>query len=128
MTTKHRNKAALVNAIRTEHQRLENTFADLSKKDMVVKGVVGTWSLKDLLSHLTAWERFWMEWYALSLHGRTPALLPISLKAVHALNAYIFEINHKRTLDDIVDEFAISYQEALAVVERIPEQDMFYDS
>jgi hypothetical protein len=37
-------------------------------------GIVGEWSAKDVLAHLTEWEQMVLGWYHAGLAGETPAL------------------------------------------------------
>jgi hypothetical protein len=48
----------------TDRRRLEQNLDKLSPEEMVQNGVVGEWSVKDLLAHLAAWEELYMGWLA----------------------------------------------------------------
>lgn len=51
-----RSKAQVVALIRSEYDRLVAALAPLSEGDMLRPLAGGSWSVKDLLAHLTAWE------------------------------------------------------------------------
>ena len=125
--TKHTSKDQLLADIRTQHRRLEKTLATLSAEDMLQPGVTASWSVKDLLAHLTAWEQLFLDWYTCGLHGCAPAISPVGMsrKAMDALNAQIYTQNQAHPLEDIRAEFQASYRQVLSVVEAIPEADMF---
>ncbi len=57
MTQSDRSKPALLAAIQAERTLLENLLATLTPAQWVQSGVVGQWSVKDVLVHLTLWER-----------------------------------------------------------------------
>ncbi len=124
---KQTSKAQLLKDIHTERRRLEKTLATLSAAEMVQEGVVGTWSVKDVLAHLAAWERLFLEWYQAGLQGGAPATLPVGMgkRAIDALNEKIYAQNEGRGLEDVLEGFRSSYQQILAVIEGIPESDMF---
>ena len=126
--TKHRNKAGLVAAIQVEHRRLEKTLALVNWNDMVREGVVGNWSAKDVLAHLTAWEQLLLRWYDEGFHGKMsspPVPTGMSRSSEDALNQKLFEQNRKRQLASVLSEFQTSYQQVLSTVQVIPEEDMF---
>ncbi len=61
--TKQKTKDELINDILVEHKRLERNISDLSETDMLQQGVVGEWSIKDVLAHIVAWEQLFLNWY-----------------------------------------------------------------
>lgn len=113
--------------ILTQRRRLEKTLASLGTDTILQPGAVGTWSVKDLLAHLTAWERLLLDWYTCGLENRTSAIAPVGMfrSAIHAINQQIYTRNLNRPLDDILVDFHTSYQQILSVIEVIPEADMF---
>jgi hypothetical protein len=125
--TKQTSKDQLLKDIRTERRRLEKTLFILSAEDMVQPGVTGAWSVKDILAHLTAWERLFLDWYSSGLHGSTSETTPVGMSQIRmdALNQQIYEQNRRRSLDDVLAEFHASYLEIVTVIEAISEEDMF---
>ena len=55
--TKQKSKAEFLNDIQVERKRLERNLNNLTAIDMTQQGVVGEWSVKDVLAHLVAWEQ-----------------------------------------------------------------------
>lgn len=124
---KQTSKDQLLKDIHTERRRLEKNLSVLRAEDMIQPDVIGTWSVKDILAHLVAWERLFMDWYFAGVHADTPGTMPVGMsqKSINALNQQIYEKNQGRSLDDILAEFHISYQEIMTLIEAIPEEDMF---
>jgi hypothetical protein len=125
--TKHSNKDQLLIDIQTQHRRLEKTLASLSEEAMLQPGAVGSWSVKDVLAHLTAWEQLFLDWYNCGLKGDELVISPVGMSraAMDALNQQIYANNQARPLDGILAEFHASYQQILTLIETIPEADMF---
>lgn len=125
--TKQKNKAELLKDIDSEHRRLEKTLALLTQKDMTQRGVVGEWSVKDILAHLSAWEQLFLRWYRAGLQGGRAEKNPVgmSTKAIDALNLEIFNQYRRTSLKHVLTQFQNSYQQILGIVHAIPEEDMF---
>lgn len=125
--TKQTNKNQLLKDIHTERNRLEKLLSTLPKSDMDQPGTNSTWSVKDILAHLVAWERFLLDWYQTGLQGRTSIVTPVGMSKnmIDKLNKDIYEQNKNRPLDVILSEFHTSYDEVLKVVETISEEEMF---
>lgn len=50
------NKKELVEALEDSHERILEAIEGLSPEAMLEPGVVGEWSVKDVLAHLSRWE------------------------------------------------------------------------
>jgi len=121
------SKDQLLKDIYTERRRLEKNLSSLSEEDMMQPGVVGTWSVKDILVHLVAWEKFLLDWYQAGIQGYPPEIMPVGMsqKAISALNQEIYEKNRGQSLDHVLADFRISFQQTLTVIKAISEDDMF---
>lgn len=121
------SKDELLKDITAEHRRLEKNLSSLSAEDMLQPGVTGAWSVKDILAHLTAWEKLFLGWYSAGVQGSAPGILPVGMdrKVIDALNQQIYEKNRERSLEDVFTEFRATYQEIVTAIEAIPEEDMF---
>ena len=51
------SKAEFLDTMRSERDRWEALLAEADETQMVEPGVAGDWSLKDLVAHVTAYER-----------------------------------------------------------------------
>ncbi len=62
-------KANILAKLRTERKRLDQNLARLSREEMTVPGVIGAWSVKDILAHLADWEAHMPVWIAAARRG-----------------------------------------------------------
>ena len=87
--TKHKSKAELLKDIQVQRKQLLQKLEALTPTELIADGVVGGWSVKDLLAHLVAWERLLLSWYEAGRHDRVPTIAPVGLsrKAIDELNA-----------------------------------------
>lgn len=86
--TKQTSKDKLLKDIHTERRRLEKTLSNLSMEDMIKPGVTGTWSVKDILAHLVAWERLFLDWYHTGVQNCSSTTTPVGMsqRAMDTLN------------------------------------------
>jgi len=105
-------KANLLERIQSEHQKLETLLACLDENRMTQPGLVGAWSIKDILAHIAAWERCMLHWVGETRQGLTPRL-PTSKHDLHRWNARFYQENQPRPLAEVLAEFHQSYQEVL---------------
>jgi hypothetical protein len=124
---KQTTKAGLLHDILVERRQLEKNLAGIHPSARTIPGVCGEWSVKDILSHLAAWEQLFLGWYQAGVRGEIPVMPApgYNWHTMHELNAYIYTNNCRRSLDDVEAEFSASYQQILALVQALPEEDIF---
>jgi hypothetical protein len=120
-------KSTLLAAIQSERRKLENTLELLSRQDMLTRGVCGEWSVKDVLVHLFAWEQLFAGWYKAGQRGEIPATPArgFTWRDLDKLNRQILQQHRRRKVDDVLAESHDSYRRTLAIVQAIPEDDLF---
>ena len=124
---KRRDKIGILQSIETERQRLESNLSALNDEEMVKSGVIGDWSIKDILAHLVDWEQRFLGWYQAGLRGEVPETPAPGLtwNDLDELNLRIYEQNRERSLQSVIQEFNRSYNQVLETVKAIPEEDIF---
>lgn len=121
------SKTDLLAAIEKERSALETYLETLTPEQMTDPGIVGEWSVKDVLAHLIEWEQMVLSWHAAGLRGETPELPAPGFKwnQTPALNQQIFEKHRERPLDDVLGQFQVSHQEILGVIQGLSNEDLF---
>lgn len=113
----------LLALIRSERQRFDALLRDLSPAQMVEPSLHGGWSVKDTLAHIAAWEQEFLGWYRAGLRGEIPE--PPDPNNIDPYNQQLYERHRARALDDVRVWSEASYQEVLATVEAMSEDDIF---
>ena len=121
------NKTDLLAAIDQERGALETFLETLTPEQMVATGVVGEWSVKDVLAHLIEWEQMLLGWYRAGLQGEIPALPAPGYKwnQTPQLNQMIFEKHRHRRLSEVMEQFHASHQEILTVIRALSNEELF---
>ena len=94
------SKDDLLTAIEKERGALETLLETLPDEQMTDPGVVGDWSVKDVLAHLVEWEQMVLGWHATGLRGDRP-------------------------LDEVLEQFGTSHQEILGVIQELSNKELF---
>jgi hypothetical protein len=94
---------------------------------MTVPGIVGEWSVKDVLAHLIEWEQMVLSWYAAGLRGEIPELPAPGFKwnQTPALNHKIFEKYKDRSLSEVQAQFETSHREIFGVIQGLSNEALF---
>lgn len=121
------NKIELLTAIDQERSALDAFLATLTAEQMVLPGVVGEWSVKDVLAHLVEWEQMLLSWYAAGLRGENPKPPAPGYKwsQLPELNQAIYEKHRQRTLDEIVADYHSSHEQIMALIRQLPDEELF---
>jgi uncharacterized protein (TIGR03083 family) len=118
MTTPDR-KTDILEHVHATHNEFSEALAQIPPERMTLPGVNGDWSVKDVLAHISWWERHLLR----RLHTGQDDLYRPGVDpraATDTANAEIFAASHERPLQDIRAEFDASYQELLNALETLP--------
>ena len=117
-------KSELLDWLQEEYQKWEAFLAQVGPARMDQPGVNGEWSMKDVVAHLTGWNR-WLVARLQAAGRREPEPLPpwpAHLQTDDEINAWIYESNRGRSVRAVLDETHRVYQQLLAVIEDLPDE------
>ena len=100
---KPHNKTTLISESHKEREALEDYLTTLTCEEKIVPGVVGDWSVKDMLAHLYEWEQMVLRWLAAGEAGETPHVPAEGYKwnQIPVLNESIRQKYHGLPLDEV---------------------------
>ena len=103
------DKATLLEEVQTAHDEWEGVLAEVGEARMTEPGVAGEWSVKDIIAHVTWFEREMVGVLrAHALVGSELWNLPQDEE-----NAAIYAKNRERPLDDVLREARDVYAQLL---------------
>ena len=85
-------------------------------------GVNDNWSMKDIVAHLTGWNR----WLVVRLQAaqrsepEPPPPWPAYLQTEDEINAWIYESNQGRSVREVLDESQQVFLQLFSVIEGLP--------
>ena len=126
-----RTKADLLARIEDEREHWHRLLAKIDRARMKEPGPMGAWTFKDLTAHLLGWRERTIA--RLDAAGRGDEMPPLPWPAeldgddaadVDAINAWIYEQNRDRPLDDVLADADASYQRLASSVSALSENDV----
>ncbi len=121
------SKNQLLEQAPADYAALQAELKDLSAATMIEPGIVGDWSIKDVLAHLQVWQQMTVSWYRAGKDGTTP-VTPSEKYTWHeipALNQEIYETYRDQPLDEIANNFVASHQATMNLIETMSEEELF---
>ena len=114
------NKARFLNALQTERAKWDALLVQVGEERMTQSGVEGDLSIKDVIAHVTWYEREMVEMLGpRRLVGSELWNLPTDER-----NAAVFQENRGRPLEEVLTESRQVYQELLKQVESLSEEEL----
>jgi hypothetical protein len=119
-------KVKLIELIEVQRHSLDQTLTRLEESQMTIPGVESDWSVKDILVHISAWERKMCQWLEECADGKVPQRPAPghTWDDLDKVNLQIYEQNKDKSPDEVLFEFHDSYQESLEIVKAFPEDDL----
>ncbi len=116
------NKAELLIWLREEHRKWEDFLDRIDLAYMDQSGVVGHWSMKDLVAHLTSWNsRFVVRLVAaINNEPEPPPPWPEHLQDQDEINAWLYEASRGLSLHEIRKESDRVFQQLFTLVKDLP--------
>lgn len=115
-------KTELLAELDQEWAKIERNCFGLSEADMVEPGAEGEWSVKDILAHLSAWEKYLLDRLGYIMTGQQPQYgVLTSWDDVHRFNTQVYSENKDRPLTSVVIEFRSLYRGVMTVLEAVNE-------
>ena len=116
-------KSELLATTRADRAELERLVQQTGDR-LTEPGLAGDWSVKDMIAHICAYER----WLVRQMGGRVrdlPEPPPtVNMNDVDQRNAWFFEIDHQRPVDDVLTEAREVYEQLLTLVEACSEEEL----
>ena len=109
-------KAELLEKVRAARAEWEALLAEIDPERSSEPGVTGDWSIKDIVAHISFWERTVLDGLRTGERGLQGEL--------DEINERVFLANRDRPLDELLAEERETYQQLLAAIEALPEDEL----
>ena len=109
-------------------QELLDSYAGLSDADLAAPGVTGTWSVKDIIAHVSVWEEEALTHLPVVLAGKRPQRYSTAHGGINAFNARMTERNRALTIAEVLRRRDDTHGRLLEFVGRVPEAECAGDT
>ena len=100
------------------------SYAGLPEPDLLQPGVTGAWSVRDIIAHVTIWEREALKHLPLILGGGRPPRYSVAYGGIDAFNARTTEQNKHLSLADVLRRQEAVHAQLIALVEDVPQDQL----
>ena len=124
------NKIELLHKIQESRAPLDALLAQLTGEQMLQPGVEGKSSVKDLLAHITTWEQHMVRRLGAAVRDKVAEVYVIDPNepwepgGIDAVNEFIFTINARLPLQQVLSDFHQSLPDVLQAVSALSETDL----
>ena len=119
------DKTELLEALEDGHNELIAMLEDLPDEALLEPGVEDSWSIKDILAHLTYWEGQTVTLLFQARQGvQKPTTIHFSDEAVDAINARWHEQSRERSLEIIWNDFVGVRKQTIRRVSEFSDHDL----
>jgi hypothetical protein len=117
------NKSELLQWLQQQHRQWETLLEQIGPERMDQPGVNGAWSMKDMVAHLTGWNRRLVAYMqaAQAGHREPPPPWPAELQTDDEINDWIYRSNRGRSVAAVLRETQQVFQQLFALVEDLPD-------
>lgn len=101
---------------------LKESYDGLSESRLMEPGVIGTWSVKDILAHVTTWEEETLKVLPLIIQGRQLPRYSVVYGGIDAFNAQMAEQKRNLSLAEVVTQLDKIHSRLIDYIQRAPEE------
>ncbi len=117
-------KNEILKALQEGHVRFLEAIDGLSDEQMQTSGVVGEWSVKDILTHLSLCEAELIKMLWELRQGQTPSYPTLNDQDVDRQNEKWFRENKSRPLERVLADFHAVRKQTIRQVERFTDSEL----
>ena len=117
------NKSELLIWLSEEYRNWEEFLEHIDPAHMEVPGVNGSWSMKDMVAHITCYQPWVTARIQAAADGapEPPPPWPAELQTDNEVNAWIYETNRGSSVSEVLDDARQIFHQFFAVIENLPE-------
>lgn len=102
---------------------LKESFAGLADAQMTEPGVMGDWSVKDILAHVTTWEEEALTYLPVIIRGEKPPRY-IQYGGINGFNAQVTERKRGLALSDVLRQLDATHCKLIEYIQSVPEEQV----
>src|SRR3990172_5506692 len=122
------NKQQLIDKLEKSWADFHQSYAGLAPEELVRPGVMGEWSVKDLLAHVSWWEEETLKHLPEVLQGIRPQRYSVLYGGIDAFNALMTEKWQALSLAETLKRVNATHAALIAYLQTVSEEPFTSDS
>jgi hypothetical protein len=122
------NREQLLHKLDVAWDALKASYAGLQESELTESGVVGDWSVKDILAHVTTWEEEALKYLPIIAGGGKPPRYAVQYGGLDAFNALKSEQKRGLSLHDVLRQLDETHRQLMELVSSAPEEQFTRDT
>lgn len=118
------NRSQLLEEENRAFEVLANLLAPLNAEQMTTGGVNGSWSIKDILAHITAWHIHLLNLMEGVRLGQEPALNHDENKELDEINEQFYQEGKARPLAEVLQSFYDTRQRVVEQLQQLSDEQL----
>ncbi len=119
MTNNEDKLRGLLKRIDAAWEAFSQSYAGLPESELLVAGVTGDWSVRDILAHVTTWEKEALKYLPLIFSGGVPPRYA-TYGGIDAFNAQMAEQERGLSLSDVRRQLDETHGRLIDVIRSAP--------
>ena len=115
------DKQQLLKRLETAWTALKESYAGLSDAQLLEPGVMGDWSVKDSLAHVTIWEEEALKYLPLITRGEKPPRYT-RYGGIDGFNAQMIEQRRSLALSQVLSQLDETHRLLVSYLQSVPEE------
>lgn len=122
------NKMLLIARLEKAWAEFKDSYSGLSDAQIMSPGVTGSWSVKDVISHVSWWEEETLNHLPEILQGIRPQRYSVLYGGIDAFNAMKTEEWRRLSLDEVRIRSEGTHRRLVAYLQSVPEEHFAAES
>ena len=118
------DRSQLLNRLDRAWEALKASYVGLSDSELLEPGVTGSWSVKDIIAHVTSWEEEALKNLPLILAGGKPPKYSVMYGGIDAFNAQMTEVKRNLSLSEVLQQRDETHCRLIDFIQSAPEDQI----
>jgi hypothetical protein len=122
------NRQRLLQNLDKAWVEFKESYADLSDAQLTEPGVIGDWSVRDIIAHVTWWEEESLKHLPLIIREARPPRYSTEYGGIDAFNALMTERKHDLALADVLQHQEETHRQLIEYIQSVPEEQFIRET
>jgi hypothetical protein len=120
-TLKIMDKQQLLKRLETAWMAFKESYIGLSDAQLLEPAVMGDWSVKEILAHVTIWEEEALKYLPLIINGEKPPRY-VQYGGLDAFNAQMRAQKRSLALSEVLSQLDETHRQLISYIQSVPEE------